>query len=148
MIQQYGCEVWCTYLSSDNGQKDGKKLYVDGRICGNGRQRQTVGDVLLYRLGRTRIADKAVQLVHLAILSVIGVVGGMAIIDIAVTTALLLDETNLLRMMMMGHTRQEQHRERCRPKGEDVESAKHGGESFLGIFSFEISFSNGELVKR
>lgn len=93
---------------------------------GNTRQRRSVSKQLLYGLGHTSIADEAVHLVHLAILHGIAVMGGVTVVDIAVATALLLYETDLLRMMMMSHTRREQHRERCHPKDEDIESAEHG----------------------
>ncbi len=93
---------------------------------GKGRQCQTVSKQLLYGLGHTHIADEAVHLMHLAIFHGIAVMGGVTVVDIAVATALFLYKTYLLRMMMMSHTRREQHRERCHPKDEDIESAKHG----------------------
>lgn len=80
-------------------------MEVCGRTGGNGRQCQTVSNKLSYGLGLPRIADEAVHLMHLAILHGIAVMGGVTVVDIAVATALLLYKTDLLRMMMMGHTR-------------------------------------------
>ncbi len=123
MMQQDGGERQHMLPVSDNGQTDGKKPHARGLACGNGRQRQTVGYEPLYGLGRICIADEALHLVHLAILGGIAVMGGMAVIDIAVAAALFLHKAYLLCMVVMGHTRQEQQRERCRPKGEEMESA-------------------------